>query len=178
MQRGVEQCKVPDPIQRQGITTHTTPAIQQGHRLNDKRGRQHADGGRQHSTGMPATQHPALHSPCHLPSAMPPHHPRWPHPPRRGGSAQRIPHHTNNTDTHPHHNTTHPAIEQYTTRTAILASTAVGRVGHEPHHCTGRDSSSTHHRHSTHRGGWTPSTHPLIYSHSFMFTQQMINVDQ
>lgn len=59
----------------------------------------------------------ALHSPCHPPSAMPPHHPQWPHPPpRRGGSRQRIPHHTNSTDTHspPTHHT--PGTEQSTTR--------------------------------------------------------------
>ena len=52
----------------------------------------------------------ALHSPCHPPSTMPPHHSQWPHPPpRRGESGRRIPHHTNTTDTHPHpHHTTHP----------------------------------------------------------------------
>lgn len=58
----------------------------------------------------------ALHPPCHPPSAMPPHHPRRPHPPpQRGGSRQRIPHHTNSTDTHspPTHHT--PGKEQYTT---------------------------------------------------------------
>ena len=43
---------------------------------------------------------PPLLSPCHPPSATPPALSRWPHPPpRRGGSGQRIPHHTNSADT-------------------------------------------------------------------------------
>lgn len=85
-----------------------------------------------------------LHSPYHPPSAMPPHHPRWPHPPpRRGGER------TEDTPPHEHHRhtpTTHtPHTRQGAVHdmTAVLASTAMGRVGHEPHHCTGQDSSST-----------------------------------
>lgn len=128
--------------------------------------------GGHHTQDGEANNTAALHSPCHPPSTMPPHHPQRPHPPpRRGGSRQRIPHHTNSTDTHspPTHHT--PSNGTVHDMTAVLASTAMGRVRHEPHHCTRQNSSSTHHRHSTHRGGWTPSTHPhcllsLIHVHT------------
>lgn len=50
---------------------------------------------------------PSISMPPH--HTMPPHHPRWPHPPpRRGGSTQRIPHHTKKygqRHTHTHHST-------------------------------------------------------------------------
>ena len=57
IRKGVGQRKMPDPIRRQGITTHTTP--RHSIRPQDKRqgGHQHTDGGHQHTA--------ALHSPCH-----------------------------------------------------------------------------------------------------------------
>lgn len=89
----------------------------------------------------------ALHSPCHPPSTTAP-----PSTTVRGERTEDTPPH----EQHRHTPTTHtPHTRQRTVHetTAVLASTAMGRVGHEPHHCTGQDSSSTHHRHSTHRGG-------------------------
>ena len=112
----------------------------------------------------PSQRHPTIHDgPTH-------HH-------ERGERTEDTPPH----EQHRHTPTTHtPRTWQETLcdMTAVLASTAMGWVGHEPHHCTGQDSSSTYHRHSTHRGGWTPSTHPLIYSYSFVFTQSTNNNEQ
>lgn len=154
-------------------TTHNTthPAIQQGHRVNDKGDANTKTGDADIRRGVSNTA--ALHSPCHPPSTTAPHHPRWPHPPpRRGGSIQRIPHHTNSTDTHPH--TTHMAsnsarhdssTDEYCNwmsraraapphwgRTTAAHTTAIPRTEEDGHH-------------------------PLIYSYSFTFTQQMITDD-
>lgn len=87
---------------------HMPPAIQHGHRVNDK-------GGANTQTGdtnirREASNTTALHSPCHPPSAMPPTIHNGPtHHPRRGGSGQRIPSHTNTTDTHTYPHATHLA---------------------------------------------------------------------
>lgn len=160
-------------------TTHT-PTLPPFNRTTTQTegGRQHTDGGHRTQDGE-ASNTAALHSPCHPPAAMPPHHPRWPHPPpRRGGVWTE--------DTPPHEE--HGETVTHTTAPDPIGNSA-RHDSSTRQHCsgmsraratrrTGQDSSSTHHRHSTHRGGWTPSTHPLIYSHSFVFTQQMINVDQ
>lgn len=115
------------------------------------------------SITLPPFIHHATHHPLCHPAILddPTHH-------HSEGGGER----TEDTPPHEHHRhtlTTHtPHTRQGTLcdMTAVLASTAMGRVGHEPHHHTGQHSSSTHHRHSTHREGWTPSTHPLIYSHT------------
>ena len=142
-------------------------------------GRQHTDGDVDIRRGV--SNAAALHSPCHPPSAMPPHHPRWPHPPpRQGGGADRGYPTTQTPQTHTH--TPHTRQGTVHDMTAILASTAMGRAGHEPHHRTGQDSNSTPHRHSTHREGWIPSTHPLIHSstptHSCSHNQRTIMVNE
>ena len=73
--------------------------------------------GGHHTQDGEASNTAALHSPCHPPPTMPPHHPQRPHPPpRRGGSTQRIPHHTNSTDRHTPTHTTHPARNSSMTR--------------------------------------------------------------
>lgn len=141
--------------------THT-PAIQQDHHAN-RRGTQHTRRGGQQRYRPSPTMPPTIHDGPTL------HH-------CEGGADRGYP-----TTRTPQTLTTHtPHTWQRTVHdmTAVLASTAAGRVGHEPHHCTGQDSSSTHHRHSTHRGGWTPSTHPFIHSHSFTFTHSTNNNDQ
>lgn len=80
-------------------THHPAPAIQQDHQVNG-RGTPTRDG-RDNATA------PALPSPCHPPSVIPPTHPRRPHPPpRQGGNGRRIPHHTKEygqTHTRTHH---------------------------------------------------------------------------
>ena len=159
-----------------GNTQPITPAIQQGHRVNDK-GDTNTQTGTPTFDGESVTPPPFLTMPPTIRYAAPPSTTAPPTTTTRGERTEDTPPHEH----HRHTSTTHtPHTRQGTLcdMTAVLASTAMGRVGHEPHHRTGQDSSSTHHRHSTHRGGWTPSTHPLIYSYSFTFTQQMINVDQ
>lgn len=90
---------MPDPIRTRAPPAHTTPHHSTGPQGKRQGGHQHTDGGH-HTQDGEASNTTALHSPCHPPSTMPPHHPRRPHPPpRRGGSAQRIPHHTNTTHT-------------------------------------------------------------------------------
>lgn len=131
-------------------TTHTPPRHSIGPQGKQQGGRQHTDGDTDIQREVSNTAAP--HSPCHPPSAMPPHHPQQPHPPpRRGGE------HTEDTPLHEHRRHTHSPPAHRSTRqgtlcdmTAVLTSTAMGRAGHEPHHRTGQDSSSTHHRHSTH----------------------------
>lgn len=85
---------------RQGDNTHPPhPAIQRDHHANGRGTPRTRRGGQPHSR-------PSLTMPPTTATA--PHHPQWPHPPpRRGGSRQRIPHHTNSTDTHspPTHHT-------------------------------------------------------------------------
>ena len=134
-------------------------------------GRQHTDGDVDIRRGV--SNAAALHSPCHPPSAMPPHHPRWPHPPpRQGGGADRGYPTTQTPQTHTH--TPHTRQGTVHDMTAILASTAMGRAGHEPHHRTGQDSNSTPPPpfHTPRRMDTIhSSTHPLIHSNSFMFTQ-------
>lgn len=168
---------MPDPIRTRGSTAHTTPAIQHGHRANKR-------GTPTHRRGTPHTrrrgqQHsrPSLIMPPTIHYAGPPSTTAPPSTTTRGERTEDTPPH----EQHRHTLATHtPRTRQGTVRdmTAVLTGTAVGRVGHEPYHCTGQDNSSTYHRHSAHRGGWTPSTHPLIYSHSFMFTQPTNDHDQ
>ena len=132
------QHKAPNQSTR-GITTRTTPAIQHRHPANRKgtptRGRED-----QYNTARPS-----LAMPPRL--VMPPHHPRRPaHHHEWGEGGQRMPHHTNSTDTH---TTTHHKAERGTVHDtiAVAVSTAPGRAGHGAHRWTGR-TSSTHHRHS------------------------------
>ena len=116
-------------------------------------------GGGNTRTGRPVTPPPFTRHATH--------HPQWPHPPPRrgGGRTEDTPPH----EQHRHVLTTHaPRTRQGIVHdmTAVLASTAVGRVGHEPQHCTGQDCSSTHHRHSTRTRRMDTihsSTHPLSH---------------
>ena len=106
------------PSPNTGAAQHTPPPPFNGTTMQMEGGHHTQDGD--------ANSIAALHPPCHPPSATPPALPRWPHPPpRRGGSGQRIPHHTNSTDTHspaPHHSTWQGTLCDMT---AVLASTAV-----------------------------------------------------
>lgn len=150
---GTMQGARPNPNTGQHTTHHSRHSTgPQGKRQG---GYQHTDGdtdirrGVSNTTALP--HHTTHHPPCHPPSTT------------RGERTEDTPPHEH----HRHTSTTHtPHTRQGTLcdMTAVLAGTATGRVGHEPHHRTGQDSSSTPHRHSTHRGGWTPSTHPLIHS--------------
>lgn len=162
--RGAGQCKVPDPIRRQGITAHTTPAIQKGHRVNDK-------GDANTQTGTPtfdgesvtlppfphhATHHSLYHTTIHDGPTL--HH-------DEGGVDRGYPT-TRTAQTHTSHpHTTHPAKNsaRHDSSTDEYCN-EMSRARATPR--TGQDSSSTPHRHSTHRRGWTPSTHPLIHSHT------------
>lgn len=156
----------PTPIQTQGHRTQS-PSRHSTRPLSKRQGgRQHTDGdadiqrGGQHSSTRPS-----LTMPPTIRYATPPSTTAPPTTTTRGEQTEDTPPHEH----HRHTPTTHaPHTWQGTVRdmTAVLASTAMGRVGHEPHHRTGQDNSSTHHRHSTHREGWTPSTHPLIHSHT------------
>ena len=122
--KGAAQHKVPDPPQTRGITArpprHSTqpPSEQQGETPTRRRGHQRQTG------GSPSHSRPSITQPPH--PATPPHHPQCPHPPpRRGGGAQRIPHHTKTTDRHTPPHTTHPAEN----------STRHNRSTHQ--HCSG-----------------------------------------
>lgn len=61
---------MPDPIRRQGITTHATPRHSTGPQGKQQGGRQHTDGDANIRRGVSNTA--ALHSLCHPPSTMPP----------------------------------------------------------------------------------------------------------
>ena len=145
------------------------------------RGRQHEDGEQhnihhhRHSIGPPCKHKgdtntqtagvgitaPALPSPCHPTTLCHPLHPQCPHPPpRTGEGGRRIPHRTNTTDTHTTH-TSHTRQRTVHDTTAVLTSTALGWVGHGPHHWTVRVNSSTHHRHSTAVHTEKDGHHPL-----------------
>ena len=72
MQEGQEQCEGgPNPNTGQRTTP---PAIQQGHRVNNKGDADTQTGDADIRRGVSNTA--ALHPPCHPPSTMPPHHPR------------------------------------------------------------------------------------------------------
>ena len=154
---------MPDPIQRRGITTHTTPRYSIG--PQGKR-----QGGRQHTDGESVTQPPFIRHATHHHNGPTHHH-------CEGGADRGYPT-TRTPQTHTHH--PHCSTWQGTVHdmTAVLASTAVGRVGHEPHHCTGQDGSSTptaspHTEEDGH--------HPPIHSSTltlFTFTHSTINDDQ
>lgn len=100
--RGSRTMQGAQPNPKTGHHTTTTPRHSIGTQGKRQGGRQCTDGGRQHSTGSQSRCRPSLTMPPTIRYA--PHHPRRPHPPpRQGGSAQRIPHHTNSTDTHTTH---------------------------------------------------------------------------
>ena len=67
------------PIRRQGITAHTHPAIQQGHRVNDKGDTTHTDGDTNIRRGVQQHSRPSLTMPPTIHHAT--HHPQPPHPP-------------------------------------------------------------------------------------------------
>lgn len=149
MRGGARQHKEDRATRRRGgqHNTHHT-ALQQGHRINDKGDTNTQTGDTNIRRGVSNTA--ALHSPCHPPPHITPlfsdgptlHH-------DEGGTDRGYPA-TRTPQTHtptPQHYTWQRTVHDMT---AVLASTAMGRVGYEPHHCTEQDSSSTHHRHSTH----------------------------
>ena len=125
-----------------GGITHTHPAIQHDHPTKKKGDTDTNEGdanirqeGQHHST------RPSLTTPPH--HAMPPHHPRCPHPPpRRGGSRQRTPHHTNTTDRHTPH-TTHTRQETVRDMIAVHTRHALGSRRHEPQHDRGAAAHAT-----------------------------------
>ena len=99
IRKGVGQRKMPDPIRRQGITTHTTP--RHSIRPQDKRqgGHQHTDGGHQHTAALHSPCHPTIHNGPTLHND-------------EGGTDRGYPT-TRTAQTHTHHtHTTRPAMEQ------------------------------------------------------------------
>lgn len=91
-------------------TPHNTPPPFNTATEQTKEGRRHSrEGDTTRETGRPATQPPFTHHATHHPLCHPTTHdgPTLHH--DEGGSTQRIPHHTNSTDTHSPLHTTHPA---------------------------------------------------------------------
>ena len=94
---------MPDSIRRQGITAHTTPAIQRGHKVNNK-------GDANTQTGMPTTQPPFPHHATHPSPRSPPFYDGPTHHHNEGGTDRGYPT-TRTPQTHTHHpHTTHPAM--------------------------------------------------------------------
>lgn len=154
-----EQREGEDPIRTRG--QHTTHHPRHSTGPQDKR-----QGGRQtHRRGTPTfdgesvTLPPFPHHATHHRNGTPPSTMALPSTTTRGERTE---------DTPPHEHHRHTLTPQHSTwqgtvrdMTAVLASTAVGRVGQWLHHRTGQDSSSTHHRHSAHR---TPRRMGTIHS--------------
>lgn len=165
---------MPDPIRTRGITAHTTPR----HSTRPPGKRQ---GDTNTQTGRSASRHPPFH---HNATPASQYHPTIHDSPTlhhdEGGSRQRIPHHTNTTDTHTART---PHTQQQTVRdmTAVLTSTAPGWAGRGLGYTRWADSSSTHHRHSTHHTPRRMDTIHRLTSHCSRSHNQrtiMINVDQ
>lgn len=116
---------VPAPIQRQGHhATHRAPPFNRT-TTQTEGGRQHTDGDTAHKTGRPATQPPFTHHATHHPLCHPPSTTAPPTTTTRGERTEDTPpheHHTHTLTTH----TARPDRQQCTTRTAVLASTAMG----------------------------------------------------
>lgn len=147
MQKGVGQYEMPNPIRRRGQHTPATPAIQRGHHAN-RRGTPHTRRGVSNTTALP--------SPCHPPSTTAP-----PTTTVRGRADRGYPT-TRTAQTHTHHpHTTHPASDSARHDSSTRQHCSGHGQGTSHTTALGRTAGSTH-RHSTHRGGWTPSTHPLI----------------
>ena len=131
-------------------------------------GRQHADG--RDSTTAPALHHYATHHPlCHPPFHNGPTHHRDEGGAHRGYPTTR----TAQTNTH-HPHTTHLARNstRHDSSTRQHCS-GTSRARATPLHWAGQQQHPTAIPHTEENGH-----HPLIHSHSFLFTQQMINVDQ
>lgn len=157
--------------------TPTTPAIQRDHHTN-RRGTPTADGGRTLTfEGEPVTPPPFTHHATHHPLRYPPFHDGPTHHSRRGGVDRGYPT-TRTAQTRTHHpHTTHLARNsaRHDSSTRQHCS-GMSRARAAPPHWTGQQQHTPPSFHTPR--GWTPSTHPLIYSHSFMFTQSTNDHDQ
>lgn len=133
------------PNPNTGITAHTTPAIQHGHRANGR--------GTPHTDGRVNTTEPALHSPCHPTSSCHPtirdSHPLYHD---EGGVTEGYPT-TRTLQRHTHHpHTTHPAMDNARHDSSTL--TVCTGIGGTRAARTGQCwlAAAHTHRHSTHRG--------------------------
>lgn len=133
--KGRRQCEGEDPIRTRGQhTTHRHrhsmgPLSKRKGNANIRRGCP--------ATQTPFTHHATHHSLCHTTVHDGPTHHHCEGGADRGYPTTRTP----QTHTHPHHTPGNGTVHD---TTAVLTSTAVGRVGHESHHCTGQDTSGTH----------------------------------
>lgn len=176
MQRGsrtTQGCRT--QYEHRASQQHATPAIQQGSPSKRKGGTPTID-------GRVTVTAPALQSPCHPTTAMPPRHPRWPPLHHCEGGVDRGYPVTRTAQTHTPH-AHHITRQRHSTRHDRSASEYCAGMGRTwaGVHALGRPATAHHHRHSTHhtRRGWTPSTHLLSHcSRSHNQRTIMINVDQ
>ena len=151
-----------------GAPQHTPPPPFNRTTTQTKRGTPATDG----RDGITA---PALHSPCHPTTTMPPHHPQCPHPPPMPGGADKgtPPHKGVRTDTHPH--TPHTRQRDSTRHDSSTSEYRTGTSGARaaPLDQGGLAAARTTAIQWSTRGGRTPPTHPLT-----LFTFTMINEQQ
>ena len=166
---------MPDPIRRRSITAHDTPTIQQGHRVNDK-GDANTQTGTPH-TRRGAQQHsrPSLTMPPTIRYATPPSTTAPPTTTTRGEQTEDTPPHEHHRHTDTHSPPTHLARNsvRHDSSTRQHCS-GMSRARAAPLHWAGQQQHIPPPFHTPRKSGH----HPLIYSHSFTFTQQMINNDQ
>jgi hypothetical protein len=148
---------MPDPIRTRGITTRTAPALQRGHHANGK-------GDTSTRTGGAPSQPPPFNTmPHHLTAPTIRNAPTHHH--DKGGSGQRIPHRTNTTDTRAtaHHAPGNDTVRD-TSRSTDEYCGGMSRARAAPLDWSGLAQHVSQPFHSSaHRGGWTPSTHPLSH---------------
>jgi len=102
MQEGQDNVKGRTQSKHGGNTAHTTPAIQQGHRVNDKGDTNTKKGDTTHKTGRPTAQPPFTHHATHHPLCHPPSTIAPPTIHDEGGADRGYPT-TRTTRTHTHH---------------------------------------------------------------------------
>ena len=176
MQERQEQHEGEDPIRTRGQHTPATPRHSTGPPSKRKGNPNTQTGDADIRRGVQQHSRPSLTMPPTIRYATPPSTTAPPSTTTRGER-------TEDTPPHEHHRHTVTHTTPHTWQRAVHDTHCSTRQ-----HCSGMSraqpiplhwAAQQHtHRHSTHRGRWTPSTHPLTYSHSFTFTQQMINVDQ
>ena len=172
MQRGVGQCKVPDPIRTRASRHTTHPPFNEGTTQTKRGGRQHTDGEANNTT--------ALHSSYHPPPQHTPHHPQWPHPPpRRGEGRRRIPHHTTSEERHSPPRTVRDPTRNSTRHDCAVLAVCTESRWHRPHTLDwGRPVAAPP---TAIPHGTQPRRMDTIHSSTltlFTFTQPTINNDQ
>lgn len=126
MRRGARQHEMPYPIRTRDNTQPTPPPFNET-TTHTRRGTPTRRRGTPHTRqGRPSTQPPFTHHATHHPLCHPTIHNGPTHHHDEGGSAQRIPHHTNTTHPHTTHHTPHTRQRTMHDMTAVSASTAMG----------------------------------------------------